>query len=145
MSSEDKDTFENEPENNNEYQGSKNFLEWTVFAIGLFILSTILAYLIYKTYTHEEQPADIKVEYTLQPAQHSPFRFLLTATNTGGETAENVIIEMELQSADTTLEKSELNFHFIPQSSKREGFIIFKSNPADADSVTARVVSFNKP
>lgn len=128
-----------------EYEGSKNILEWAVFAVGLIIILAILSYLSYKTYTHQPSPAEIEIQYTLSPSDNVPYRFHVIAYNRGGETAESVIVELELQNADTTMEMSEITFQFVPQSSKREGFIIFRTDPAEADSIFARVVSFNKP
>jgi uncharacterized protein (TIGR02588 family) len=44
-----------------------------------------------------------------------------------------------------SIEKAELQLPFVPTSSKREGWVIFSKDPAKADTVIGRVVSFKKP
>ncbi len=123
----------------------KNILEWAVFTVSIVLVLTVLSYLGYKTYTHQTSPADIVVTYQASPTPSMPYRYHLTVNNVGGETAENLIIAFELQRNQTILEKAEIELIYVPKASKREGWINFSINPADADSVTAHVVSFKTP
>lgn len=127
------------------YKDKKNFLEWTVFAVSLLMVAGILIYLGYKTYTHQPSPPNIQVEYRPNPTRLTPYRYHLIVNNTGGETAEEVIIELVLKKDTIIMEKAEMNLPFVPQSSKREGWINFTMDPNEADTVVARVMSFKKP
>src|SRR5690554_3555414 len=113
----------------------KNALEWTVFTIGLLFVVGILSYLAVQIYDHDLTPPDIHVEYIPDPTQHALYRYQLTIINDGGETAENVMIELALVKADSTLEKSEITFQYVPSQSQRIGWIIFNTNPSEADSI----------
>lgn len=142
--SKDKKNQESEKKSNPNFE-KKNVLEWSVFVLGLIMIVGVLIYLSYKTYTHKPTPADIKVEFSLDPTPNAPYRYQLLVHNLGGATAENVLVELSLQKADSILEKSEITFQYVPNSSKREGWIIFSENPAHADSVVSKVVSFKAP
>lgn len=136
---------EKNQENQDKEEGGKNALEWTTFAASLLLILFTIAYLGYKTYTHNPSPPDIIVTYSFDPSRQSPYRYKLIVENVGGETAEDVIIEMGLQIGDSTVEKSELQLAFVPQSSTREGWVNFLQDPAKADTTIAKVVSFKKP
>lgn len=123
----------------------KNLLEWTVFTVSLLIVVAVLTYLTFKTITYQPSPADITVALKAKPTSTMPHRYHVSISNIGGETAENVVIEFLLMVSDSTLEKAELEMPFVPQSSKREAWINFSTNPATADSIVTRVVSFKKP
>lgn len=94
---------------------------------------------------HKSAPPDIRVTYSPSPTKAAPFRYHLRVTNDGAETAEEVVIELALKHNGETIEKSEVNIPFVPQSSKRESWANFTKNPTLADTVEARVVSFRKP
>lgn len=138
MGEKNRDNQENE-------EGKKNALEWSTFAASLLLILCTVAYLGYKTYTDKPSPPEIIVAFSLNPGIHSPYRYRLIVENVGGATAEDVIIEMALKKRDSTLERSELQLAFVPQSSKREGWVNFLQDPAKADTTIAKVVSFKKP
>lgn len=136
------DTNQEQQENPNFEK--KNYLEWSVFGLGLILILSVMGYLVYQIYTQNSIPADINVEYSLDPTQNNLYRYKLTAMNSGGETVENVVIELSLVKADSALEKSEISFQYIPKESQRIGWITFNTNPSEADSVVTKVISFSK-
>lgn len=130
---------------NKENKDGKNALEWGVFSISLLLVLAILGYLGYKTYTNQPSPPDLQVEYRSSPTQGAPYRFHVTVKNKGGETAEQVSIELVMMGDTTTIEKAELQLPFVPTSSKREGWLNFSNDPAKADTIISRVKGFSKP
>jgi uncharacterized protein (TIGR02588 family) len=126
-------------------KGKKNILEWVVFAIGLLLVFGILGYLGFKTFTHHTFPPEISVEYKPDATEMAPFRYKVFVENEGGETAEQVSIELVQKRGDSTIEKAELQFAFVPRASKQEGWMNFSEDPKLADTVFVRVVSFKKP
>jgi uncharacterized protein (TIGR02588 family) len=133
----------NEKEESND--GKKNILEWTIFGISLLLIIAVLCFLVYETATHKPSPPDVLVTYTPSPSENTPYRYHLTIENTGDETAEDVIIELVLRSGGQAIEKSEVQLPFLPQGSKKESWVSFINDPATADSVLAKVVSFKRP
>lgn len=129
----------------NEYKDKKNWLEWTVFAVGFGLTLMILGYLGYKTATHNSGPPELFVEYFAEPGRYEPYRYHVVLHNEGNETAESVTVEISLEKNSETLETAELDVDYCPKESTREGWVSFSTNPADADTVSARVVSYEKP
>ena len=123
----------------------KNWLEWSVFALSLLMVVGVLGYLIYMTWHHEESSPDIKVDYRPDPTHSSPHRYQVKVQNVGGQTAEEVIIELSLQKAGAAIETSQVQLPFLPKEATQESWVNFSKDPALADSVTSRVVSYKKP
>jgi uncharacterized protein (TIGR02588 family) len=126
-------------------KGEKNFLEWTVFTVSLLLVLGILGYLGYKTFTHKTSPPEIEVVFRPNPSEATPYRYYVEIKNTGGATAEEVSIELVLEKDQETIEDAELTLAFVPQKSKRVGWLNFSKNPQMADTIFARVISFKKP
>ncbi len=131
--------------NNQNKKEKKNLLEWGVFATGLLLVFGILGYLGLKTSTYHTFPPEILVEYEPDPTEMAPFRYKVIVGNGGGETAEQVSIELVQKRGDSTIEMAELEFAFLPRASKQEGWLNFSEDPKLADTVYVRVVSFKKP
>jgi uncharacterized protein (TIGR02588 family) len=123
----------------------KNALEWAVFVVSLLLVLSILAYLGYQAYTDKPATPDLVVEYYHDPSANAPNRYRVVVHNLGGETAEEVVIELSLEKGGEEIENAELGIAFAPKESKREGWVNFKQDPASADTLVARVVSYKRP
>ncbi|WP_299824749.1 hypothetical protein [uncultured Pontibacter sp.] len=135
-------------ENKKEPNGSKdikNWLEWTIFAISLIMVLTLLGYLVHQVYTDKPSSPDLLVQTVADPSEHAPFRHLVTIYNKGGTTAEEILVEIVLEKEGDVIEKAELQLPFSPQESTREVWVNFRENPAMADTLVTRVVSYKKP
>ena len=128
-----------------EVKDKKNLLEWAVFWLGLALLLSIFTYLGYQVYNHKPSPPEILVEYWPEPSEAQPNRYRVAVRNTGGETAESVLVELVLEQDGEEVEKAELQLNFVPQESKREGWVNFSQKPAAGATVSARVASYQKP
>ncbi|MCC9169133.1 hypothetical protein [Pontibacter harenae] len=123
----------------------KNKLEWTVFAISLGLVLSILGFLGYKIYKDQATPPDLYVEHVHDPSKLSPYRYRVVVHNVGGETAGEVTVELVLKKGEIVLEQAELAIAFVPKNSKREGWVNFVDNPALADTIVNRVISYKRP
>ncbi|WP_017731350.1 hypothetical protein [Nafulsella turpanensis] len=123
----------------------KNWLEWTVFGISVLMVVGVIGYLAYMTYHHQESPPDIKVQYRPDPTENSPNRYYVAVQNAGGLTAEGVMIELMLLDNGRTLESSQVQLPFLPKSATHESWVNFRTDPALADSVVYKVMSYKKP
>lgn len=126
-------------------EDEKNLLEWMVFAVSLLMVVGILGYLVYQVAVYEEGSPDLAITYVHDPAPHAPYRYFLRIKNDGQETAEEVQIEMVLERDGEELEVSALTLPYLPKESAREGWVVFSKDPAAADTVYARVISYKKP
>jgi uncharacterized protein (TIGR02588 family) len=134
-----------ETQNQREGRDIKNWLEWTVFGLSLILVLSILGYLGYKVYHHTEVPPEIHTQVWPSPSEQMPNRYQVVVENKGGTSAEEVRVAVSIRRGGQELEKAELDVAFVPQESKREGWVVFEHAPAQSDSVVARVVSFEKP
>lgn len=116
-----------------------------MFAISLLLVLGIVAYLGYQAYTDKPATPDLVVVYFHDPSEHAPQRYRVVVHNRGGETAEEVQIELSLERGGEEMESAQLSIAFAPKESKREGWVNFKEDPSQADTLVARVVSYKRP
>jgi uncharacterized protein (TIGR02588 family) len=123
----------------------KNWVEWAVFALGLLLVTSTLAYLAYDAATITDAPPSIEVRAG-QPEQR-PHNFIVPVSlvNHGDQTAEGVLVEVVLESGGQEKERGEFTVAFLPRRSTREGWVAFQTDPRTVEQVKARVLGFEKP
>lgn len=126
-------------------EDQKNWLEWLVFGVSLLLLAGVFGYLLYQVFNYKATDPEVYAEAEYDPSELAPNRYKVTVFNRGGTTAEQVIVDFTLYKTGEPLEESELQIAFSPKESKREGWVIFRNNPLQADSVIARIVSYKRP
>lgn len=104
-------------------------LEWIVAVIGLLLVAGSIAYLVYIGLTKSGTPPDVvaSVERILPGVQGH--RVELTVRNSGGRTAEEVVIEGRLMEGEQTLETGEVTLDFLPPDSERKATMTFRDDP----------------
>lgn len=132
-------------EEDNQHEEKKNWLEWSVFALSIVLVLGVLGYLVYQAYNHKASTPDLYVQIWSEPSANAPNRYHILLENKGGTTAEEVTVELVLMKDGEEMEKAQLQIPFAPQESKREGWVNFTKDPAKADTVSSRVVSYKKP
>lgn len=124
----------------------KNWFEWLVFGISLLLVLSIITYLAYQAFQHPASSSPILItESYPDPSAQAPFRYRIVLKNKGGETAKEVKLEIELQAGGKAVSKANLDFPFVPQESKREGWVNFDNGPASSDTIIVKVVSYKRP
>lgn len=113
---------------------NKNWLEWSVFFVGLVLTLTLLGYLTFLGLRRGEQPPVFRV--TVQSPTEVPdgFRFQVDVYNQGDITAQSVQVEVENQG-----EKARFQIDFVPEHSSAKGWVVFSNKP---DHPKGRVVGF---
>ena len=117
----------------------KNSLEWTVFALGLMLVTATVAYLVREMVTTGSRPPELAV--TLgppRPVTHG-FQVPVTVVNRGDRVAEGASVMITLVTK-AEREEAVLNIAFLPHQSKREGWVTFRSDPANGDLQVGPVV-----
>jgi uncharacterized protein (TIGR02588 family) len=123
---------------------AKNGLEWTVFIASSMVVLAVLGYLATKALTEKETPPDLRIETGAVIARDGSYRVPLLVRNTGGATAESVVIEAVLRRGEEELERAQLELSFVPRRSEREGWVTFRHDPQCCEIVT-RAVSYEEP
>jgi uncharacterized protein (TIGR02588 family) len=123
----------------------KNWLEWSVFGVGLVLVACTLGFLVYDGASSSgDEPPSVRV--TLGPPAQRGGRFVVpvTVTNDGGQTAEGVTVEVALERDGAEPERGEFAVAFLPRGGTREGFVTFGTDPRSARLVP-RVLGYEKP
>jgi len=126
----------------------KNWLEWSVFAVGLVLVVGTLGYLAYDAITQGSDPARIEVklgsprEVSTSAAKY--YVVPVSAHNKGDHTAEAVVIEVVLEKDGKEVETSQFELSFVPRRSQAEGQVVFSKDPRAA-SLKPRVVGYEEP
>ena len=121
----------------------KNWLEWTVFGLGLALVLGVLGFLIYDGATAAGGPAEFRIELGRHERRGDGFHVPVRIKNSGGETAEGVHVEVLLEAAGQT-ERGEFVVAFLPRGGTREASVTFHTDPA-AGTLRARVLGYEKP
>jgi uncharacterized protein (TIGR02588 family) len=122
----------------------KNGLEWIVFAVSLILVAATVGYLIFSAVKHRESPPVLSVALgKVQPAG-SQFRVPVTISNDGETTAEGVQIEVTLNESRPDEEKATFTVAYLPHHSRREGAVLFKTDPQKG-RLQARVLGYVDP
>ncbi|HYG65823.1 MAG TPA: hypothetical protein VEL74_24800 [Thermoanaerobaculia bacterium] len=122
----------------------KNWLEWTVFAVGLVAVLGTFGYLAYEALAGEVSPPRVIVELGRPTPDGSRWTVPVRVRNDGGETAEEVQVEVSLESPGHEPETAKLEVAFVPRKSQREGWVTFSRDPA-AGRLTGRAIGYEKP
>jgi len=123
----------------------KNWVEWAVFAAGLALVLSTLAYLVYDGATMGSDPPSIEVRLGTPAQRTHNFIVPITVTNHGDTTAEGVTVEVLMESdAGGEPARGELTIAFLPRRATREGYVTFSQDPRAA-RLTARVLGYEKP
>jgi len=123
----------------------KNRVEWVVFAVGLVLVASALAYLVYDGATMGSDPPSIEVRLGTPEQRAHNFIVPVTVMNHGDETAEGVTVEVTMESGEgVEAARGELTIAFLPRRATREGFVTFRQDPRAA-RLNARVLGYEKP
>ena len=123
----------------------KNWLEWVVFGVGLLLVVSTLAYLVYDGATAADTPPDVEVRLGEPRPGGAGFRVPVTIVNRGGQTAGAVSVEVVLEGTGAPEpERGEFTVAFLPRGGTREGWVSFRSDPR-AGRLTARASGYEQP
>ena len=119
-------------------------IEWVVAAIGLLLVAGSIGFLIYEAITQNDAPPAVVVEVDRIHPVDGGHLVLLRIRNTGGQTAEGLVVEGELRQGDQTVERSETTIDYAPGYSERKGGLFFTRDP-NAHSLHLRPLGFEEP
>ncbi len=124
---------------------NKNWLEWSVFAVSGVVLIFIFGFLAYNAVTSEGDPPAVEVQLGTPVAQGDSFLIPVTFKNRGGQSIEDVQIDVTLIRDGIEVESASITVPFLPRQSTREGWVHFSSDPAQADDIQTQIVSYLVP
>lgn len=127
----------------------KNWLEWSVFVVGLVLVLGTLGYLGYDAIAHGNDVARLEVRLGKpKEAGTTAMKYFIvpvTVVNTGDKTAEGVVIEVTIEKAAKEVESAEFEIAFVPRHSQAEGQVIFSKDPRISGELKPRVLGYEEP
>jgi uncharacterized protein (TIGR02588 family) len=126
---------------------TKNWLEWTVFAVSLLLVGGAMGALVYEAMRESDhEPPELEVLLGSAVRQsdgdyHVPVRVV----NRGDASAGRVRVAVTASLPEGEQERAEIEFEHVPRGSTRKGSIIFQFDPARASSLTADFISYVQP
>lgn len=108
--------------------------EWAILGTSIAAIGAIVLGLIISSLSYKPGPADLSV--VLHPDGGRENRFVLTVTNRGGATAEDLRVDVRRGS-----ESVEVEFRAVPKGDKEVAFVEI----AGSTHPTARVLSYQEP
>ncbi len=125
-------------------KAKKNALEWTVFAASVLIIGGVVALLVRGAMQSNEKQPDLKIETGAPVRSSDGYTVPVIVRNEGSGTAEQARIRMALVENGRDVETAELVITFVPRQSRREGWVVFRRDPACC-TVAARTLAYEKP
>lgn len=122
----------------------KNWFEWTVFGISAVLVLGTLAFLVSDAST-ARTPPDVIVEVGEAVPGTGGHRLPIAIINRGGETAEEVHVEVMMESGSGGKETAEVVIAFLPRGSRREAWVTFREDPRSARTIEARARGYEVP
>ncbi|HJR62986.1 MAG TPA: hypothetical protein VJ803_04745 [Gemmatimonadaceae bacterium] len=123
----------------------KNWLEWSVFGIGLLVVIGTLGFLVADSVANEASPPALLVSTGAARPTEAGFLLPVTVRNAGGITAENVLIEVVVRVDGRPAERAELRMGFVPRRAMREGWVVLATDPRSPARIAARAVAYEVP
>jgi uncharacterized protein (TIGR02588 family) len=123
---------------------AKNWLEWTVFAVGLVLVLATLGYLVRESLVRGNGPPDVEVVLGAPQPSQNGFLVPVEVVNRGQSTAEDVLVPVYLEVPGGEREEAQLSVAFLPADSRRQGWVSFRSDPASG-SLRVGAVGFEIP
>ncbi len=118
----------------NTLKRERTAFEWAILGVSLAAIAAIVAGLLISSISYETGPADLSA--VLKPEGRGPNRFVLTVTNRGGATAEDVHVNVSRES-----EAVEVEFRAVPKGDEEEAVVEI----GGSGKPTARVQSYQDP
>ena len=145
---------ENEPTENEQTENEQNgqdektpLLEWLIAIVGALLVAGSIGFMLYSAFTESEEPL-VNLTVKKEPAKAIGNGFLVkfTLENSGEENAAAVTVEGKIMEGEKEIETSSTNISYAPSNSKREGGLVFKTNPDDPKlTLNVSALGYEKP
>lgn len=122
----------------------KNWLEWVTLTISSIVVVSTFGYLIWLAMGSNDQEARLSVSVGEISRSGDHYAVALIVRNDGDKTAENVQVDVTLETPEGETEKAELMIPYLPYHSERQGTAIFGVDPRRGE-LTTSARAYQKP
>lgn len=124
----------------------RSVAEWTTFAISLTILICVVGLITWLSFRGDARPPIITVEAQIEQVrqEESGYYVPVLIRNEGDGTAEDAVIQGELDTGEGQPETVDLTITFLAGGEEVEGTLVFREDPAQGE-LTTGVASYKSP
>lgn len=108
----------------------KNWLEWTVFGVGLVLVLGTLGFLVRESLLAAGGTPEVVARLGPPKASAGGYMVPVEVANLGRGTAEDVKVTVVLEPPQGEPEEAELDIAFLPRDSRRNGWVTFRTDPS---------------
>lgn len=121
-------------------------VEWITLGISVMIIASLVGLISYLYVSGGSTPAIIEVKPQFDQIRKVQDRYYVPVeiTNVGGETAEEVTVQISLESANGQTESAEVTIDFLAGQDRANATVAFGEDPSQGE-VTVDVVSYLEP
>jgi uncharacterized protein (TIGR02588 family) len=105
------------------------FIEWLFGSVGVVLLLSCVAFLLYEGITSNEQPGAITASVTEIVSAGDAYVVTFELHNAGSQTLSNVQLTARLMAGEREVERVQTVIDYLPGRSQTEGGFYFKQNP----------------
>lgn len=126
-------------------KSEKNWLEWTVFAVGCVLTVGTLVLLGYQAWMPRAGPPQLAVALgTPEPAPEGVV-VPVTVTNRGGQTAENVEVVVAARTEGRQVASGAVTLAFVPKNARRAGRVVFTGDLPPQPTFVVQSLGYQLP
>ena len=123
----------------------KNWLEWSVFVLGLLSIGAVVGYLANDAFDAPRTGAQVVVRLG-EPEQREAQSYVpITLTNLGGQAAAGVMVEVLMERGGVVVDRAQFAVDLLPRQSTRSGWAVFDSAPTAGVRARTGGVAFREP
>jgi uncharacterized protein (TIGR02588 family) len=104
-------------------------LEWILAAVGMVLLLASIGYLLHYAWTDDGTPPSPVIRVGAIEQQGGRYVVRLEVSNASRTTAAALRVEGELKRGAQVVERSEMEFDYLPGGSTREAGLFFSNDP----------------
>lgn len=119
-------------------------VEWAVAIVSAALVCAMLVFTFHEAITRGSQPPLIRLEVDTVVAAPGGYIVMVTASNSGDETAAGLLVRGALLRDTVTVEESDATIDYVPPRAERKAGLFFSMNP-DLYRVELRPVGFSLP
>ena len=105
------------------------FIEWLLGGVGVILLLSCVAFLIYEGVTNNEEPGAITASVKEIVSAGDAYVVTFELHNAGSQTLSNVHLTARLMDGEREVERVQTTIDYLPGRSQQEGGFYFKHDP----------------
>ncbi len=130
---------------NGDEKGERTTAEWVSLLVSLAVVLVLVGGLVYQIFARGDGPPVIEVKPLMEEVRQEGDSYYLSLdiTNNGDRTAENVEVQLSLDTGQGEPETMQFQIQFLDGGETENQTVVFQNNPAEGE--LTHTASFHVP